>query len=212
MGPHRDGERGSALALAVDLDAATVTRAHAGGAGWNAGRGSGTASASTPSPALAVGVQRRLYRVVKGAEEGYELQALTDTTRLSTGELYLDEIEVTPGTTPVRFAALEVPLPPGAMVDSTTWGIGFPNPRHRTTPDGDDEEKLVGLEAARHETTRFGYVVPVDDLSAPTRIRHLVRFAQKGSFVLPRARLYRMYQPSAKAIERGTGLRRMEVQ
>ncbi len=166
-------------------------------------------SAAAASPSLAVGLQRRLYRVVKrDGEEGYTLQQLANNAPLSTSELYLDEILVTPGASSVRFAALEVPLPPGASVDSTTWGIGFPASERE--PDR-DEEKLEGLEASRHETTRFGYVVPVDDIDEPTRIRHLVRFSQKGSFAMPRARLYRMYQPAAKAVEQGQGVRRMDV-
>jgi len=32
-------------------------------------------------------------------------------------------------------------------------------------------------------------------------VRHLLRFAQKGSYVLPPARFHRMYQPEQKAFE-----------
>jgi uncharacterized protein YfaS (alpha-2-macroglobulin family) len=42
-------------------------------------------------------------------------------------------------------------------------------------------------------------------------VRHLVRFAQKGSFVLPPARLYRMYQPDSKAFEGAGGMRKLDV-
>ena len=72
-------------------------------------------------------------------------------------------------------------------------------------------DKLEGLERARHETTRLGYAVPVDGVAEPLRLRHLVRFAQQGTFTLPRARLYRMYQPTATAVETGDGPRHLEV-
>jgi uncharacterized protein YfaS (alpha-2-macroglobulin family) len=162
-------------------------------------------SAIADSPRLPVGLARRLYRVVKEAvtdhEDRYALQPLGEGAPLSTTDLYLDEVTVTPGRSPVRFAIVEVPLPPGASVESTTWGVNF----------ADAQDELKGLEAARHQATRFGYSVPVDDVGAETRIRHLVRFAQKGTFAVPRARLYRMYQPVSKASEGGTSLRRMEV-
>jgi alpha-2-macroglobulin len=151
---------------------------------------------------LATSLQRRLYRVVKGEEGAFKLEEVDETTRLSTKELYLDEVTVTPnGGLTLRYALLEVPLPPGASVDSTTWGINFPGA----------EDKLEGLERARHEPTRFGYAVPVDGVTEPIRLRHLVRFAQQGTFTLPRARLYRMYQPAAKAIEAGAATRQVEV-
>jgi uncharacterized protein YfaS (alpha-2-macroglobulin family) len=154
---------------------------------------------------LATQLQRRLYRVVKGDEGAYQLQEVGEGTLLSTKELYLDEVTVTPNNLTLRYALLEVPLPPGASVDSTTWGINFPG-------EGQGEErKLEGLERARHEPTRLGYAVPVDGVAEPIRLRHLVRFAQQGTFTLPRARLYRMYQPAAKAIETGAATRRMEV-
>ncbi len=158
-------------------------------------------SAGHTTARLATDLQRRLYRVVKDEKDGYRLEEIDETTPLSTKELYLDEVTVAPNGTTLRYALLEVPLPPGASVDSTTWGINLPG------ADG----KLAGLERTRHEPTRFGYVVPVDGVAEPLQLRHLVRFAQRGTFTLPRARLYRMYQPVAQAIEDGGGTRHMEV-
>jgi uncharacterized protein YfaS (alpha-2-macroglobulin family) len=151
---------------------------------------------------LPVRLERRLYRVAKAKGDAYALQPVGEETPLSTTELYLDELAVVPnGNAPVRFAIVEAPLPPGATVDSTTWGIKFPTA----------DKELEGLEIARHQPTRFGYAVPVDGVAGPTRIRHLLRFAQKGVYAVPRARLYRMYLPSAKALEPGAATRRMEV-
>ena len=59
------------------------------------------------------------------------------------------------------------------------------------------------LERARHTERRDGYAVPIDALEDTVTVRHLLRFAQKGSYVLPPTRFYRMYQPEQKAFEGG---------
>ncbi len=157
-------------------------------------------SAAGESALLPVGVQRRFYRVTKGGE-GHELELMAEGVPLSTNELYLDELTLLPRGRPIRYALVEVPLPPGASVESTTWGIRLRN----------ESRELVGLERARHEPTPLGYVVPVDPVAKPMVVRHLVRFSQKGVFGLPPARLYRMYQPDAEALENGAVTRRLAV-
>jgi uncharacterized protein YfaS (alpha-2-macroglobulin family) len=59
------------------------------------------------------------------------------------------------------------------------------------------------LERARHTERRDGYAVPIEPLEGDVTVRHLLRFAQKGSYVLPPARYHRMYQPEQKAFEGG---------
>jgi alpha-2-macroglobulin len=156
-------------------------------------------SASSPDEALEARLERHLYRVTKNGD-GHELTPLGPGTPLLTDELYVDEIRLVPNGRPVRHAVIEVPLPPGASVESTTWGINLRN------ASGDFE----GLERARHEPTPYGYAVPVENASSELTLRHLVRLAEKGSFVVPAARAYRMYQPEAKALEDG-GWGRWEV-
>jgi uncharacterized protein YfaS (alpha-2-macroglobulin family) len=68
------------------------------------------------------------------------------------------------------------------------------------------------LERAQGQITREGYTVAVDELRGSKTLRHLVRFGQKGDFVLPRARLWRMYQPEGKAMEAGPVLRHWVVE
>jgi uncharacterized protein YfaS (alpha-2-macroglobulin family) len=114
----------------------------------------------------------------------------------------MDEVTITAAQGPRRYGLLEVPLPPGASVESTTWGISLPG------ADG----KLEGLERARHQPTAFGYAVPVDPIAGVQRIRHLLRFAERGSFSMPRARLFAMYRPDAKAFEAGPPTRNLQVQ
>jgi uncharacterized protein YfaS (alpha-2-macroglobulin family) len=158
-------------------------------------------SAAAETHELPVTIERRLYRVQKGSPDVYELEPLSSGEAVSTTELYLDEIRLTPTGKPIRHALLEVPLPPGAAVESTTWGIRLRNAK------GEAQD----FERARHESTPRGYVTPVDPLAETVVVRHLVRFAQRGSYGLPPARLYRMYQPDAKAFE-GAATRRLEVE
>jgi alpha-2-macroglobulin len=157
-------------------------------------------SAGEEKSSLAVGLERQLYKVNK-ADEGFAIEEMEPGEAFTTDALYLDDVTVTPGKSTLRYAVLEVPLPPGAGVESTTWGVELPG----------DGGKLEGLERARHEPTRFGYAVPVDGVSGPVHIRHLIRFAQRGAYSIPRARLYRMYTPGLTALEAGSAVKRLEV-
>ncbi|TCS38269.1 hypothetical protein EDC30_1024 [Paucimonas lemoignei] len=159
---------------------------------------------------LPVQLKRTLYRLVPGAKvaaapqgasgarpaadvSGYTLEPVAAGTPLKTDEVYLDEIVLKRNTGPaMRFGIVEVPLPPGASADRTTWGIAV------RYPGGQAAE---ALEQARYEQTPRGYAVPVDTLEGEVRVRHLVRAAQTGRFVMPPARYYGMYQPDQKAFE-----------
>jgi uncharacterized protein YfaS (alpha-2-macroglobulin family) len=141
--------------------------------------------------ALPVTITRRMLRLTSG-KKGYSTELVKPGEALSTTELYLDEITLTPATSAKhRYGLVEVALPPGAMVEASTWGITL------------DGATPAPLERARHTERRDGYAVPVDTLDAPLTVRHLLRFAQKGKYVLPPTRFQRMYQPEAKAFEGG---------
>jgi uncharacterized protein YfaS (alpha-2-macroglobulin family) len=166
-------------------------------------------SAEAQAPELNVRVERQLNRLVKAPKtdqesegSGWTAQIVAENEPLSTDELYLDDVAVTAAGKPQRYGLLEVALPPGAVVESTTWGINLPG----------DKDKLVGLERARHQNTSFGYAVPVDPIAGTQHVRHLLRFGEKGTFHVPRARFYRMYLPEAKAFEDGDGPHSMVVQ
>lgn len=148
-------------------------------------------SRAAEAQALPVTIERRILKMVQG-KAGYTTELVKSGEALSTDALYLDEItlKAAPGAKH-RFGLLEVALPPGAMVESTTWGM---------TMAGD---KPVALERARHTERRDGYAVPIEPLEGEVTVRHLLRFAQKGSYVLPPARFHRMYQPEQKAFEGG---------
>lgn len=160
-------------------------------------------SASQETEKLAVQVERKLYHMVStghvssddgssgegaGSAQHFDMSPLGDNDAVQANELYLEEITLTPtGDTRVRYGIVEAPLPPGAEVESTTWGIHL----------GNNEV----LEHSRSEPSRGGYAVPVEKLDQPVVVRHLLRFSQKGRYNLPPARFYSMYAPQNKAFE-----------
>jgi uncharacterized protein YfaS (alpha-2-macroglobulin family) len=150
---------------------------------------------------LPVRIERRLYHLKGGGKSlHFEARRVGEDTWLSSKELYVEEIRLTAerGQT-FRYGVLEVPLPPGADVERTTWGMQIrglggsgPHP----------------MEKARHEMGQLSYSIPVDTLRGSFTIRHLIRFSQKGQFNLPPARFFRMYQPEQKALEGAGEIRR----
>ncbi|MOA55870.1 hypothetical protein D3C78_1797490 [compost metagenome] len=56
------------------------------------------------------------------------------------------------------------------------------------------------------------YAVPVDSLAGELRVRHLLRFSQKGEFKLPPARYVRLYAPEEQALEQQPALARVKVE
>jgi uncharacterized protein YfaS (alpha-2-macroglobulin family) len=143
--------------------------------------------------ALPVTVRRTLYRMEQEKfDEGkghYRYVEIEPGEMLLTGEIYLDRISLQAREGSHRFGVLEVPLPPGAGVERSTWGVMV------------DHEPLPW---SRAEDRRGIYGVPVEYLDGEAvTVSHLLRFAQTGRFVLPPARYYRMYQPGEKAYAEG---------
>lgn len=161
-------------------------------------------SAEAPASQLPVSISRRLLRLVPGDKAfEFKVEELGDKP-LSSDELYLDEVTVkTEQPTALRYGMLEVPLPPGADVERTTWGIQV---------SGLGGTEATSLERARNEPGDLHYGIPVDSLAGELRFRHLVRFSQKGEFALPPARYVRMYAPAEQALEQSPALARVKVQ
>ncbi|WP_447589367.1 alpha-2-macroglobulin family protein [Aquipseudomonas campi] len=150
-------------------------------------------SAQAAPGELPVKVTRRLLRLVPGDEAfTFSVKKVGDG-EVSSDQLYLDEVTLeTDAERPLRYGLLEVPLPPGADVERTTWGI-------QVSGLGSDE--AAPLEKARHEPGQLLYAVPLDSLQGKVVLRHLVRFSQKGEFNLPPVRYQRMYAPQEQAVE-----------
>jgi len=164
-------------------------------------------SAAAEKHSLPVQIERRLYALRAESGEGgsFSARLVAPSEALDTNTLYLDEVTLAPQRRRgYRMGIVEVPLPPGAEVEVSTWSMQI---------SGLAGSEAAPLEAARHERSRYGYGVPVDRLDQATTYRHLVRFAQKGRFVLPPARYYRMYDPEQKAFEAlAKGQRTLQVQ
>jgi uncharacterized protein YfaS (alpha-2-macroglobulin family) len=80
-------------------------------------------SAAVQAHALPVLIERTILRIEAGPA-GYRAVPLRDGEAFNTSALYLDQISLrsTNGSTS-RFGLLEVALPPGATVETGTWGI-----------------------------------------------------------------------------------------
>ncbi|WP_460369793.1 alpha-2-macroglobulin family protein [Pseudomonas sp. Tul1A2] len=156
-----------------------------------------------PVDPMAVTITRRLSRLVPGDEAfTFKLEPV-GTKPLSSDSLYLDEVILTSkAPKPLRYGMLEVPLPPGADVERTTWGIKL---------QGKDGTEPTALEKARFEPGQLAYAVPVDALSGELRLRHLVRFSQKGQFNLPSVRFKQVYAPQHQAQEAKAALGQVTV-
>lgn len=181
-------------------------------------------SAESEKAQLPVTIERRLYRLVAMAKQAQALptaratgaqltpraaialtgeatefraEPVTDKD-IRANELYLEEVKLSAATGSPRFGLLEVPLPPGADVERATWGI-----RVR----GLEGDEVQPIERARYQSGELSYAVPVDKLTEPRIVRHLLRFGSRGSFALPPARFQRMYQPEEKAFESSGGRR-----
>ncbi len=120
---------------------------------------------------------------------------------MSSDSLYLDEVILTSkAAKPLRYGMLELPLPPGADVERTTWGVNLA---------GLAGEEATPLEKAHFEPGQMAYGVPVNSLNGEVRVRHLIRFSQKGQFKLPPARFSQIYAPQFQAQEQKAGHGRM---
>ncbi|CFQ54034.1 alpha-2-macroglobulin domain-containing protein [Yersinia frederiksenii] len=163
-----------------------------------------TAAADSHKPPLKVEIQHRLLQLIPG-DKAFEftVKPVAAGEALSSDALYLDEVTlVNKSATPQRYMLLEVPLPPGADIERTTWGIQVA---------GLSDKGAVPIEKAHNEMGQLSYVVPVDELIDSKVYQHLVRFSQKGQFVLPPIRYSRMYAPQDSATESGSALNTLVV-
>ncbi|MDR1662470.1 MAG: alpha-2-macroglobulin family protein [Azoarcus sp.] len=157
-------------------------------------------SAERGESALPLIIERKLYRLerreFKKGVASYAVTPLAPGEKLSAQALYLDEIRLS-SKTPYRYGLVEAPLPPGAAIERSTWGIEL------LEGDGGKEKKPLNSAHAEEHPDRYG--APVEFLPAGKDVilRHLLRVGQSGSFILPPARYYRMYEPERKAYAEG---------
>jgi uncharacterized protein YfaS (alpha-2-macroglobulin family) len=144
--------------------------------------------------ALPIKIERKLYRLerrdFKKGEASYAAVPVKPAEGLSAQELYLDEIHLA-SPKDYRYGIVEAPLPPGAAVERSTWGVSLIGKGNDAQP----------IDRSRAEERRDRYGVPVESLRAGEDVvlRHLLRVGQSGNFSLPPVRYYQMYQPERKA-------------
>ncbi|MDR1229214.1 MAG: alpha-2-macroglobulin family protein [Azoarcus sp.] len=149
--------------------------------------------------ALPVDIARKLYRLerreFKKGVASYAAVPVKPGEKLSAQALYLDEIRLS-SKTAYRYGLVEAPLPPGAAIERSTWGIEL-------IEDNGKEKKPLDSSHAEEHPDRYG--IPVENLPADTELilRNLLRVGQSGSFTLPPARYHRMYEPARKAYAEG---------
>lgn len=144
---------------------------------------------------LSVGIERKLSRLTQGSDPlEFGMSPLAGEWTLDSKEVYLDEITITPqGNEIYQFGLVEAPLPPGADVEQTIWGMTLKGVAGETLQVGNSS----------FQAGDRSYSVAIEKLDKPVTIRQLVRFSQPGRFELPPARFFRMYSPVQKSFEGG---------
>lgn len=141
---------------------------------------------------LPVKVERHLTRLVATDKALQFSVAGVEWSDIKSDNLYLDEITLTPAAnTEFKYGLVEIPLPPGADVEGTSWGLNV-----RWDDKSTDATPIV---VTPYEAGKMSYRVPIDKLTAPVTISHLVRFSTPGKFALPPVRYWRMYAPNESA-------------
>lgn len=134
---------------------------------------------------LAATLSRELFLLKKQANGSFEPEPVDDGDAVTTDDLYLESITLTPNNS-LRYVVVEAALPAGAQIESGTWGV---NIKDQSMPKANFQD-LVGR-----------YAVPMGDVDKEVVVQHLIRFSQRGTYVLPAARAYNMYSPDAQVIE-----------
>lgn len=143
-------------------------------------------SSTAPSKSTLAGkLERGLMKIERQKDGTFTEGAIDQDEPVSTDALYLETLTFTPSK-PMRYLVIEAALPAGAQVESGTWGI--------KVSDAD-------MPKANFQDLSGRYAVPVGNVDKAITVRHLIRFSQRGQYVLPPARAYNMYSPDAIVLE-----------
>jgi len=127
-----------------------------------------------------------LYLLKPQSDGSFDAEKVGKDDTLHTDALYLDRYTLTTQQ-PLHYMVVEAPLPAGATVESGTWGVKV--------------KDMDSLPKANYQDLSGRYVVPVGEVSEPAMLEHLMRFSQRGRYVLPAAHAYNMYRPDAQVVE-----------
>ncbi|AXI04224.1 alpha-2-macroglobulin family protein [Aquirhabdus parva] len=128
----------------------------------------------------------QLYLLKSQSDGSFEAEEVGPKDTIHTDSLYLDTYTLTPKQA-LHYMVIDAPLPAGAQIEPGTWGIKI--------KDRDE------LPRANFQEMTGGYAVPLGQVTDATTVQHLLRFSQRGQYVLPAARAYNMYRPDAQVLE-----------
>jgi uncharacterized protein YfaS (alpha-2-macroglobulin family) len=144
---------------------------------------------------LAVKITRNIYSLEK-RENKYISSIIDLKSGVNTEGKFIDEIIIEPDSTnkDARFdyGMIEIPLPPGASVESNLGKIEV----IKITESGSDETVEID-EVSRPGSLK--YKIPVKELTERKVFRHVIQFSAKGKYKMPMARFFKMYTPDKKA-------------
>ncbi len=153
----------------------------------------------TNEKTLPISIERRLFKLVdmqrdeSGQSTHFNVELVKPGDTLSTGALYVDAVHIVPQSKGnLIYGLLQVPLPPGADVEGTTWGIEIEGMPAGMKFDPEDQKSVPN---------EMGYNVPVPVLDKEKWFFNMIRFSQGGAFTLPKVQYFKMYQPNAMARE-----------
>ncbi len=128
----------------------------------------------------------QLYLLKPQSDGSFEAKLVGTNDEVNTDALYLDTYTLK-STQTLHYMVIDAPLPAGAQIEPGTWGIKIK-----------DQEELP---RANFQEMTGGYAVPLGQVDGTTIVQHLLRFSQRGQYVLPAARAYNMYRPDAQVLE-----------
>lgn len=185
--------------------------------------------AEVQHPLAGVQLERKLYKLELKQPEATDNQAKADTqpdenqseddtesqeqsepfylaTEVTAGQtidasaLYLDEVVVSSQTGKRRYGALDIPLPSGAELETSPWGMKIATDAQATS------EQLLELQNGEVQAFPHHYTIPLETLEGELRFMHLLRFSQRGEFELGRARYFDMYHQQQQALQSNPAL------
>lgn len=131
-------------------------------------------------------LKHELYLLKPQSNGSFDADLVGENEKVRTDALYLDTYTLTTKQ-PLHYMVIDAPLPAGAQIEPGTWGIKI-----------NDQEELP---RANFQEMTGGYAVPLGQVDGTTTVQHLLRFSQRGQYVLPAARAYNMYRPDAQVLE-----------
>ncbi len=133
-------------------------------------------------------LKRGLMKIERQEDGSFTEMAIDENAPVSTDALYLETLVFTPAQS-MRYVVIEAALPAGAQVESGTWGIKVGN---------------AEMPKANFQDLPGRYAVPVGTVDKEVVVKHLIRFSQRGKYVLSPARAYNMYNPDSIVLESST--------